>query len=856
MHEWIGYVGHLGAISAFVFAIISFGYYAFNLNKQSLEYRQLGRLSFLIHAFGVMTVVLSLFFIIYNHYYEYHYAWSHSSNELPVHFMISCFWEGQEGSFLLWIFWNVVLCFILLFKKDAWENHVMMVMMLIQVVLTSMILGLSIGDFKFGSSPFILLREYFYDAPMFVSNPNHVPDNGTGLNALLQNYWMVIHPPTLFLGFALTQIPFAYAVSGLLMKEHLLWFKKSFVWVLVAVIVLGVGIMMGAFWAYETLNFGGYWNWDPVENAVFVPWIALVALLHTFTLNDRKGSALGLSYILGLSVFVLIMYSTFLTRSGILGSGSVHSFTDLGLSGQLLISLLLFVFASIALLVYRWKSIPKSDSEVSIYTREFWVFAGLLVFAFSAFQILLATSFPVFNSIGTALGFNVNLAPPSDQVAFYARFQVWAGVLIAFVGGIAQYVWWNKIDLKTLFSKVLLTASLLLILLAAAYVFVFLMDTNDGIYQKAMFETDQKRTTAYIVRVLSYILLFASSLFAIIMSMMSIYKLRKSFFKLSGGAIAHIGVGMMLLGMLFSSGYSKVVSVNNQGMISKEFTNDQNKENVVLWRHTPLKVGDYTLTFSGQYYLPRDTSAYINVQDVQLTDSIGLGLIKRKLKGFSEGDTIFFAEEDMYYKIDYASIEDTFSIYPRVQRNEQMGGMLSSPDIKRYATKDIYSYVASAPTKGDEWSDTTYQTIGPGDTIIVNDYIGFVEDVEQVTKISGIDISKSNPDAVGFKLIIRFLGKDGKEFMVTPCFMLRSVYDGASFFEVSDDLGASIFVKDWPKPDVSNKYVLGINTSAVDYVILHAERKPMINLLWLGVLLTSFGALLAIFRRKKEYSSI
>ena len=331
--------------------------------------------------------------------------------------------------------------------------------------------------------------------------------------------------------------------------------------------------MMGAFWAYETLNFGGYWNWDPVENAVFVPWIALIALLHTFTLNERKNSAYSLSYILGMATFILILYSTFLTRSGVLGSSSVHSFTDLGLSAQLLVFLLIFLLGSIALLIWKWKTIPKSEQEASSYTREFWIFAGLLVFAFCSFQVLLATSFPVFNSIGNSLGFNVNLAPPSNQIQFYAKFQIWTGVLIGFVGGIAQYIWWNKIDLKTLFTKALWGASILLICLALGYVLVFVMDKTDGIYQKAIFENEADRTNSYIIRVLSYILLFACSLFGLIMACFSLFKIRKSFWTLSGGALSHIGVALMLLGILFSAGYSKVISINNQGVISKEFTN-------------------------------------------------------------------------------------------------------------------------------------------------------------------------------------------------------------------------------------------------------------------------------------------
>ena len=129
--------------------------------------------------------------------------------------------------------------------------------------------------------------------------------------------------------------------------------------------------MMGAYWAYETLNFGGYWNWDPVENAVYVPWLFLVASFHCLILTNRKKQYYKMSYVLSLSSFLLILYSTFLTRSGILGDSSVHSFTDLGLSGQLLICLFLFMLISIYLLVTRWNDIPNTEKESSAYSGDF-----------------------------------------------------------------------------------------------------------------------------------------------------------------------------------------------------------------------------------------------------------------------------------------------------------------------------------------------------------------------------------------------------------------------------------------------------------------------------------------------------
>ena len=166
----------------------------------------------------------------------------------------------------------------------------MAVMTFTQFCLTTLILGVVIFDFKIGSSPFLLLRDVVQDA-VFVVNPEFVPEDGNGLNPLLQNYWMVIHPPTLFLGFASTVVPFAYAIAGLWMGKFKEWIRPALPWAQFAAMILGIGILMGAYWAYETLNFGGYWNWDPVENAIYIPWLTLIAGIHTMISFKKNENA-------------------------------------------------------------------------------------------------------------------------------------------------------------------------------------------------------------------------------------------------------------------------------------------------------------------------------------------------------------------------------------------------------------------------------------------------------------------------------------------------------------------------------------------------------------------------------------
>src|ERR1035437_1911689 len=295
-----------------------------------------------------------MFYLIYNHYFEYYYVLHHSSLTLPFRYMFACFWEGQEGSFLLWAIWHVVLSWFIIRKGGEWEAPVIGVIATVQVFITSMLLGIYVFGYKLGSDPFIFMRNLPEMANLpFIQMPDYLSriKDGQGLNPLLQNYWMVIHPPTLFLGFASTVVPFAFAIAGLWKKKYTEWQRPALPWTFFGIMVLGTGVLMGGAWAYEALSFGGFWAWDPVENASLVPWLTLVGSAHLMLINRNNDQSVFITFFLALLSFLLILYSTFLTRSGILGETSVHAFTDLGMSGQLLIYLFFFLVLSIILIV-------------------------------------------------------------------------------------------------------------------------------------------------------------------------------------------------------------------------------------------------------------------------------------------------------------------------------------------------------------------------------------------------------------------------------------------------------------------------------------------------------------------------
>ena len=312
---WPGHIGHISILLSFIALLAGFVYYLLaelhrKDDSKSKSWILPGRISFFVHGIAVFVSFTVLFWIIFKHKFEYYYAWRHSSLDLPLKYMISCFWEGQEGSFLLWELWHFILGCILIVRAKRWEPGVMLVLIFVQLVLASMLLGIGIGDLKIGINPFVMLRDMMVNAPIF-SRPNYLQfiQDGNGLNALLQNYWMTIHPPVLFLGFASVTIPMTFAIAGLWRNEHKDWVAPAIPWASFSVGILGAGILMGGAWAYESLSFGGFWAWDPVENASLVPWLLMAAGLHLLLIYRHSGHSLSFSYvfvIFPLLFFILI----------------------------------------------------------------------------------------------------------------------------------------------------------------------------------------------------------------------------------------------------------------------------------------------------------------------------------------------------------------------------------------------------------------------------------------------------------------------------------------------------------------------------------------------------------------------
>jgi len=584
-HLWPGRIGHAAILMGFVAAILAAVAYFFSTQREGTpdedSWKKLGRISFSIHGISVFTVIGMIFFVMINKYYEYQYVQGHVSDDLPFKYVFAAFWEGQEGSFLLWMFWHVVLGMVMMFTGKRWEASTLSVLALIQVFLNSMLLGIYVGfgddPLKIGSNPTLLLREVM-DAPIFANADYLSLIGGTGLNASLQNYWMTIHPPTLFLGFASTSIPFCYAVAGLWKREHKAWLKPALPWALFSGSILGTGILMGSAWAYEALSFGGYWAWDPVENTSLVPWLILLAGIHTNLVAKNTNHSVRATYIFYLLSFIMVLYSTFLTRSGVLGETSVHAFTEMGLEWQLMIFISTFILLPLILMIGRYKQIPSPEKEEATASKEFWMFIGSLVLLFSGLLITGSTSLPVFNKIVQYFDPIYEGRVITDPVEHFNKYQLWIAVFIGLLSGATQFLRYRGANWKANRKK-FTTHTLISLGIAALLTYL---------------------TTLWIsAKAFPYLVLLFSGIFTVVANIDYLITFLRGNLKLGGSTLAHIGFGLMIVGIVASGLNKQHISSNPwamEGMIEGA-DEDIAQKNIMLFKGNTMVMSGYEVTY-------------------------------------------------------------------------------------------------------------------------------------------------------------------------------------------------------------------------------------------------------------------
>jgi len=504
----------------------------------------------LFHTTVVSVLVIAAFFLylILTHQFQYTYIWSYSSRELSLPLLISTFYAGQEGSFMLWTLYTSIIGVFLMrhAARKGYEPEVMGVFGLIEASLLVMLMV---------KNPFALVWDSF---PGQVS-AGFVPVNGRGLNPLLQNYWMVIHPQVLFSGFAAMGVPYAYAVAALIKRDYEHWIRPATPWLVFAATILGTGIMMGGFWAYETLGWGGYWGWDPVENSSLVPWLVAVAGIHMTLSQRRTGRFKKTNLILGMLCFVMVVYSTFLTRSGVLGDTSVHSFVDPGMLVYWLLVGMIVLFVGLAafMLIRRWKDIPGTPAHHHYYySREFAIFLGACALVTAALFVVVGTSSPLITDL-------LYGKKSAVDTSYYVTTTLPLGIAIGILAGLGQLLWWNRSRTEDLLRSLMWPGALAL-LTAAVLGFMVGVDVMVGLF------------------------IFGAA-FALFANLAVGWKLMKGNPKFAGGSVAHIGLAVMFLGFVASSKYDT-------------------KETLSLRQGEPTRSLGYTLTYTG--YMPIDQEKY------------------------------------------------------------------------------------------------------------------------------------------------------------------------------------------------------------------------------------------------------
>lgn len=883
---WWGHLGHFSVIIAFVTAIfgVAAAYFRIKSNPLDDKWKNTQRLLYGLHTLSVLSIFFTLLLMLISHRFEYQYVWQHSKRDLNMNYILAALWEGQEGSTLLWLTWHALLGWFVIRKGGEWEAPVIGVVSMVQVFLSMMLLGLYFGDIHIGSSPFTLIRlreenfglpwttvpDYLQKIPLFA--------DGRGLNPLLQNYWMTIHPPTLFCGFALVTFPFAYAIAGLWTGKFYTWQKPALIWTFVGITVLGTGILMGGAWAYESLSFGGFWAWDPVENASLVPWIVLVAAGHVMLIHKIKGRSLFTTFLLTIAAFLLIVYSTFLTKSGILAESSVHAFTEEGLNQELAVFMCFFLWLSICFLVRNkivviaftviclgvwimflnghpaaammllivcslvfliwsyFNYFPREEKEEELWSREFWMFIGSLVLVVAAVQIAWFTSIPVINKfLHTEIlhspikwaydkyqweGFedlaNANLAP--KKPAYYNKWQGAFAALVMLLMAVGQFFKYRNTKFSEMLKGVLLPLGLALVC-GISFSLVYYFNAESRMLPQG------RRELFFILSVL-----LTAAFFSIFANGKYFVKIFKGGIRKAGASIAHVGFGLLILGAVISTSKKNTISVNTSGLDVRQVVGGTtNEENLYLRKGDTLPMGDYMVTYSGKEWTVKNGTDYV----------------------------LFHV--DFHKRNDRTAGEKLFRLSPFIQKNEQMGDAIE-PDTKHYWYKDIYSYVKFAPPSSltkqavdvDENSFDTPRnnTLSVGDTIFADNAIAILQGISRVTE--GPEVADTN--IIGVAATFELIDRKMQRRTITPVFYANRITGSTRQQEVIDTVSGTkyIFWKVRPETGQIDVYSSVMLSKKPDFIIIEVSEFPAINVLWLGCLIMVIGTLIAIRERVRK----
>jgi len=362
------------------------------------------------------------------------YIAAHSNRDLPIYFKVSSIWGGQEGSLLFWG-WLLTLYSALVIVQN-WRKHSAMMPYVVAVLMAT--------SFFFTSMHLFIVNP-FNQTVFLQSNASplpFVPSDGNGLNPLLQDAYMVIHPPMLYLGFVGFAVPFAFAIAAMITKQlGDTWIRTTRRWTMVAWMFLSIGIMLGGKWAYHELGWGGFWAWDPVENASMMPWLIGTAFLHSVMVQEKKGMLKVWNMVLIILTFIMSIFGTLLTRSGMVQS--VHAFAQSPVGGYFRAFIIVALSGALYLLFDRLPYLKSENQMESIVSRESSFMFNNLILLAACFAVFWGTMFPIISEAVT--GSKITVGPP-----FFNKVNVPIAIFLIFLTGVGPLLAWRRASTNSL----------------------------------------------------------------------------------------------------------------------------------------------------------------------------------------------------------------------------------------------------------------------------------------------------------------------------------------------------------------------------------------------------------------------
>ncbi len=435
--------GYGALLITFLLCLYGIGVSIYGLKKSRPEWVESARYAMLL-TFPLLTLsALAIITLLVTRAYEVEYVSSVTSDSMPLYLRVTALWGGQAGSLVFWSWLMAAFASAVTLRKWDRDRELLPWVVIINLVTLAFFVSLVI----FVENPFVRLWQLPNgDVVSAVLQPANstlfTPEDGRGLNPLLRHPGMIVHPPLLYLGFVSFVVPYAFAMAALITKRRDdRWIRISRRWTLVAWLFLSLGLIVGGRWAYDVLGWGGYWGWDPVEIAAFMPWLTGTAFLHSVMIQEKRGMLKRWNMVLIILTYDLVIFGTFLTRTGVLSS--VHAFAQSAI-GPLFFGFIILTFvASLALLANRWDVLKSENQMTSMLSRESLFLVNNLVFMGILAVCFWGVIFPLVSELVT--GQKVTVGPP-----FYERATapLWAALLLLM--GVAPLSAWRHTTTKTL----------------------------------------------------------------------------------------------------------------------------------------------------------------------------------------------------------------------------------------------------------------------------------------------------------------------------------------------------------------------------------------------------------------------